>query len=172
MLGVIFANGNLHHPELVRATIRPDDLIIAADGGGNHLIKAGLIPEVIIGDCDSISPTVLDTLVKAGANLLRYPIDKDQTDLELALDYAINQGCQEIHIYGALGTRWDQSLANLLLMGIKRLTGIPVHWATTSAMSLSSTSSSSWCSASQASNFSLNSPSRRKRRAFFSAARS
>jgi thiamine pyrophosphokinase len=82
---------------------------------------------VIIGDCDSINRAALDTLIDAGAELVSYPIHKDQTDLELALDYAVEQSCQEIIIYGALGTRWDQSLANLLLIAIDRLSEIPIR---------------------------------------------
>ena len=127
MRGVIFANGNLHQPELVRGTIQPADLLIAADGGGRHFLTLGLTPAVIIGDCDSISRATLEALTDAGAELHNYPINKDQTDLELALDYAVEHSCQEIIVYGALGTRWDQSLANLLLIAIERLTGIPIR---------------------------------------------
>lgn len=127
MRGVIFANGNLNHPESIQALLRRDDLLIAADGGGHHFLTLDLTPAVIIGDCDSIKDTALDTLVMAGAQLIRYPVDKDQTDLELALDYAIDQNCDEILVFGALGGRWDQSLANLLLTGIKRLAAIPIR---------------------------------------------
>jgi thiamine pyrophosphokinase len=127
MRGVIFANGNLNQPKTALDYIQSDDLLIAADGGGHHFLTVGLTPAVIIGDCDSISPTALVTLVNAGAHLIRHPVDKDQTDLELALDYAIDHACQEIIIFGALGTRWDQSLANLLLIAIERLSGTPVR---------------------------------------------
>lgn len=127
MRGVIFANGNLNHPESIQDLLRPEDLLIAADGGGHHFLTLGLTPAVIIGDCDSIKATVLDSLVMAGALLIRYPVDKDQTDLELALDYAIDQNCDEILVFGALGGRWDQSLANLLLTGMARLATIPIR---------------------------------------------
>jgi thiamine pyrophosphokinase len=127
MRGVIFANGNLNHPESIHKLLQPADLLIAADGGGHHFLTLGLTPAVIIGDCDSIKATALDALVRAGAQLIRHPVDKDQTDLELALDYAIDQKCDEILVFGALGGRWDQSLANLLLTGIKRLATIPIR---------------------------------------------
>ncbi len=127
MRGIIIANGDLNQPDLVRASLQSDDLLIAADGGGRHFLSLDLVPAVIIGDCDSLSTAALEALTEAGAELIRHPTAKDQTDLELALDYALDQGCREILVYGALGTRWDQSLANLLLIAVERLSGIPVR---------------------------------------------
>ncbi|MBM4422574.1 MAG: thiamine diphosphokinase [Chloroflexi bacterium] len=113
---VIIANGELHNAALARAAIHPGDLIIAADGGANHCRALDLTPRVLIGDLDSVLPAELDALESLGAQIIRYPARKDQTDLELALDYATANGATEITVIAALGGRWDQTLANLLLL--------------------------------------------------------
>jgi thiamine pyrophosphokinase len=112
---IIFANGNLPDVKSARGLIRADDLILAADGGTRHALDLGLTPSVIIGDLDSASFD-LKPLTEAGAKIIQYPRDKDKTDLELALDYAIENGQREILILAALGARLDQTLGNLSLL--------------------------------------------------------
>lgn len=113
MRTLIFANGELDHLPI---KIQPDDFIIAADGGARHCLQLGLTPNVIIGDFDSLTAEELTSLETAGARLIRHPARKDETDLELALLQAIELGASEVVILGALGARWDMSLANLLLL--------------------------------------------------------
>ena len=111
MRAVIFANGELH-----RATeLHADDLLIAADGGARHCLALGLKPAIVIGDLDSLDENDLAALKAAGIEIIRYPERKDYTDLELALQYAQEQGVTEILVMGALGARWDQTIANILL---------------------------------------------------------
>jgi thiamine pyrophosphokinase len=112
---VIFANGVLSDPQSAKAQIRPDDLIIAADGGTLHSLALGLRPDIVIGDFDSLDPADLAQLEMSGTELIRHPARKDYTDLELALKHAKQLGAWQILIIGALGERWDQTLANLLL---------------------------------------------------------
>lgn len=112
---VIFANGELAHPDLDRSHLRPEDWLIAADGGNRHCRLLGLAPRTLIGDFDSLTPTDIQAAEQSGIELVRHPSRKDQTDLELAIRYAFDHGADEILILGALGARWDQSLANLLL---------------------------------------------------------
>jgi thiamine pyrophosphokinase len=108
---VIFANGKLNHfPEL-----HPDDLIIAADGGARHCLRLGLRPRIVIGDLDSLNDEDLRMLRANGAEIIQYSTRKDYTDLELALRHAQDLGVDEILVLGALGERWDQTVANLLL---------------------------------------------------------
>ncbi len=99
----------------IRTAILPEDLIIAADGGAGHCRELGIIPTVIIGDFDSIHPEDLARFEAAGSKLLRHPIRKNYTDLESALDHAVKSSANEIVLFGALGARWDMSLANILL---------------------------------------------------------
>ena len=115
MRTIIFANGMFNNPLRLPALLRPDDILIAADGGARHCRALGLIPQVAIGDFDSLTEEELAELSTLGAKIIRHPQRKDYTDLELALDYALEQKPQEILIVGALGLRWDQTLANLLL---------------------------------------------------------
>jgi len=110
---VIFANGQLSNPELVHTF--PGDFIIAADGGHRHCLRAGLTPQAVIGDFDSLDQASQDQLKALGVPVIRHPRRKDFTDLELALQYAVEQGADEIIVYAALGLRWDMTLANLLL---------------------------------------------------------
>ncbi|RLC95476.1 MAG: thiamine diphosphokinase, partial [Chloroflexi bacterium] len=59
MRAIIFANGEFPDPQTARDLLRSDDLIIAADGGTRHALAAGVIPHVVIGDLDSLSPADL-----------------------------------------------------------------------------------------------------------------
>jgi thiamine pyrophosphokinase len=100
---------------------RPD-LIIAADGGCLALEAAGREPEVLIGDFDSTPAALLERYNDAGVKVLTYPAEKNETDLELALDYADNwlrekeAAAGEVLLLGAGGGRLDQLLSNVALM--------------------------------------------------------
>lgn len=120
---IIFANGLLTDPAAARAAIGPGDRLIAADGGLHHMQALGLRrPDVLIGDLDSIEPAEAEAVRAAGGRVERFPVRKDQTDLELAVHLARAEGAAagssggDILIFGALGGRWDQTLANLLLL--------------------------------------------------------
>jgi thiamine pyrophosphokinase len=115
---VILANGRLSDPSTDRARVRPDDWILAADGGLHNARRLGLTPAVVIGDLDSVGPDDLAPLDDQGVTVVRHPERKDETDLELALAYAVRHGADEILVLGALGDRWDQTLANALLLAL------------------------------------------------------
>jgi thiamine pyrophosphokinase len=101
--------------------IRAADLLIAADGGALPLLRAGIMPHVTIGDMDSISAAGLAELQAHGVTLRRFPREKDETDLELALLHAAECGATAIDILGALGGRWDHTLANVALLALPEL---------------------------------------------------
>ncbi len=113
---VIFANGILNHPEQLRRRLRPTDRLFCADGGTNHVLSLGLTPEAIIGDLDSLDSELISQMEAKGVIFHRHPARKDKTDLELALDIAIQEQPDEILVVTALGGRLDQMLANLLLL--------------------------------------------------------
>ena len=121
MRAVVIANGRLSHPAEDRARMRPDDWILAADGGLHNCRRLGLSPAVVIGDLDSIDTAELAALQ---ATVVRHPERKNETDLELALEYAVRHGAQEVLILGALGDRWDQTLANALLLASPTLSEV------------------------------------------------
>jgi thiamine pyrophosphokinase len=112
---VIIANGVLSDPDAARTAIHSGDLLIAADGGGHHCREMGLTPAVLIGDFDSLEGAELTLFENAGTEIIRHPARKDFTDLELAIRHAQEMGAGEIVVLAALGSRWDQSLANLLM---------------------------------------------------------
>jgi len=112
---VIFANGKLSSKEAILAMLQPDDIILAADGGSQHCLELGLSPAVVIGDFDSLDKEALNALINAGVEVIRHPAHKDYTDLELAIRHAQSLGIDHVLVFAALGARWDQTLANLLL---------------------------------------------------------
>jgi thiamine pyrophosphokinase len=102
------------------------DLVIAADGGAAHCQLLGITPDVVIGDLDSIEEKLLKSYRKQKVVIERHPAEKDATDLELALDKAVKSGASQLDIFGALGGRWDMSLANILLMASARYRDIDI----------------------------------------------
>ncbi len=115
MIAVIFANGILDPVPELDTLIDQAELIIAADGGANHCNRLGITPDILLGDLDSIDPDLLATYQDKGIVIQRHPRHKDATDLELALDLAVDKGARIIRLIGALGGRWDMSLANIML---------------------------------------------------------
>ena len=113
---IIFANGPMTDVAAARASLRPGDRLIAADGGLRHLQALGLTPDMLVGDLDSVQPGEAAALEAGGVRIHRHPERKDETDLELALRLALEEGAGEVVILGGLGGRWDQTLANLLLL--------------------------------------------------------
>ncbi len=113
---IIFANGEVSDLAAARAVLRPDDTLVAADGGLRYYRALGLEPQVVVGDLDSIEAGEAAALTAAGVRVERFPARKNETDLELALRQALADGADDVLIFGALGGRWDQTLANLLLL--------------------------------------------------------
>ncbi|MCL6591818.1 MAG: thiamine diphosphokinase [Firmicutes bacterium] len=105
---------------------RPD-LIVAADHGAEYLLDLGIFPDILIGDLDSLSPPALERIQQHGILTKIYPAQKDQTDLELALDQTIDSGMGRINILGGLGDRLDHTFGNtgLLIKALKH--GIEAH---------------------------------------------
>lgn len=87
------------------APISQEDYVLAADGGLRHLQSLGLTPDGILGDFDSLG------YVPTGARV--FPVEKDDTDLMLAIRLGLQRGCREFWIYGGLdGPRLDHTVAN------------------------------------------------------------
>lgn len=82
-----------------------EELVIAADGGAAHLQKLGIRPDVILGDFDSLGYVPEDSRV--------FPVEKDDTDMMLAIRLGLSRGCGEFLLYGGLdGPRLDHTVAN------------------------------------------------------------
>lgn len=117
MKTLIVGSGSLFDEKLLVKHHQWADLVIVADGGQMHLRKAGLGSDILLGDFDSIDEAELAE-IKAhnSSELITFPKDKDYTDLELAMNLAIERGASEIVILGASGTRLDHTTANIHLL--------------------------------------------------------
>jgi thiamine pyrophosphokinase len=109
----LFLNGIYADKEPSADQAKKGGLVIGVDGGTRYLLSIGLQPDVIIGDMDSLSITHLHQLQAQGTAVQRFPPDKNETDFELALRYAIQHDCDTILVFGALGGRVDHMLANI-----------------------------------------------------------
>ncbi len=94
---------------------RAASLVVCADGGVARAHRAGWTPHVVVGDWDSLDPSLVEWLHHVGAERFRYPEAKDKTDSELAVDVVADRGFRVAYLLGGLGRRVDHELANLLL---------------------------------------------------------
>jgi len=125
---VIIANGELKKIGFYRKCWEDDDLFICANGGTKHALALGLKPEVIIGDLDSLDREDRKRLKETGSEFIEHSSEKEKSDLELALDYAVSLQPAEIIIIGALGgKRVDHAFINLLLLNVPFREGIPAR---------------------------------------------
>lgn len=97
--------------------IDEEDYIIGADRGALFLIEHGFTPALAVGDFDSVPEEAL-LQIQAGSTktISCDPVNKDLTDSELALDYALGLQPQSIVMIGMTGTRMDQTLASIQMM--------------------------------------------------------
>jgi len=100
----IFSGGELEGVSLKTADVA---LNIAADSGWNNAQTLKAKPDILVGDFDSLSFQPKDV------EIIRHPIQKDDTDTLLAVKIGLERGCDTFYIYGAMGGRIDHSLANL-----------------------------------------------------------
>ena len=122
MKAVIVAHGDAAPADRLIAAAA--DLLIAADGGALLCSGWGLLPHLVVGDLDSLGAGRAEDLGRQGARVVRYPADKDESDTELAVRLALEQGADEIVLLAATGgERLDHAVANLLLVASPELRG-------------------------------------------------
>jgi thiamine pyrophosphokinase len=125
---VVAAAGQVDHslcPHMNKA-----DLLVAADGGAAAMLELGFVPHAVVGDFDSLSPEVASRLAECGSEFVRVQREKDETDTELAVRYALQHGADDITFLGAVGGRIDHTLANLILLAGLAKKNIPVKAVT------------------------------------------
>ena len=114
---VIFAGGTLKPGKAFYQAIASADLIIAADSGAATALQYGCIPAIVVGDFDSLDTHLLQELSERGSQVRQVAVEKNETDTELAVQAAIEQGATSITLLGALGgERFDHTMANILLL--------------------------------------------------------
>nr|WP_225877736.1 thiamine diphosphokinase [Alkalibacter mobilis] len=114
----MIANGPVDDTEFYKKLAFKEefDIIICADGGGNNARKIGIVPDLVIGDLDSISSNTKQEFIAQGVRFEKHPIEKDETDTELALQRLVDSGCDEIVMIGCTGGRFDHTMANVFLL--------------------------------------------------------
>lgn len=125
MRAVIVANGPTVDCGQLKAMIRDGDLLVVADGGLAHVLALGLRPAGVFGDFDSATARDLADAERRGWSLTRVPREKDETDTELALNWALGRGASEIVLVGVTGGRLDHTLANVMTLVPLAVAGIP-----------------------------------------------
>ncbi len=83
------------------------DYVIAVDGGFEHLRSVDVVADLVLGDFDSLDSVPRDV------RTMQFPVHKDASDMELALEQAATMGYDDLYAYGAFGGRLDHALANL-----------------------------------------------------------
>ena len=137
---LVFANGDIVDYGWIGPWLAQATAVLAANGGTNHLMTLDHAPDVVIGDLDSLNGETRAWLEKTAVSLIVHPSAKDETDLELALLYAVEQYDDPVYVIGGFGGRFDQTLANILLLAhphlqeqdIRFLTAHEQAWLVTS----------------------------------------
>lgn len=114
--GLIISSGRINDYNLLEDLIKENDYIVCADGGIDHIIKIDRIPDIVIGDLDSISEFGIKYINDKQIKVSKFPSIKDNTDTELAIMHLYNMGLNDITLIGGTGTRLDHTLANVLLL--------------------------------------------------------
>jgi thiamine pyrophosphokinase len=126
MRAVVVAHGDVLPSD--RAAIDGDSFVVAADGGAFALERWNILPHLVVGDMDSLGQAGVERLARQGIAVARFPPDKDESDLELAVAQAIAAGAKEIVVLGALGgERLDHEAANLLLLADPGYDGVHIE---------------------------------------------
>lgn len=113
---IVICNGNSISEELLEEYRDKNTFLICADGGADKLRELKTVPDILIGDFDSISEETMNLYRKNGVEILNFPPEKDYTDSELAVETAVNRGFKEIVILGGIGSRMDHTFANIQLL--------------------------------------------------------
>ena len=103
MRAAIFLNGSPDSESLIQATASRADLVVAADGGARHALAAGIVPDLVVGDMDSLGEGFLQEIGRRGSSLQRHPVRKDKMDGHLAVLAAGERGTTEADFLCATG---------------------------------------------------------------------
>ena len=117
MRAALFLNGSADPPGLLRRVAAQADLVVAADGGALHALRAGIVPDLVVGDMDSLGEEGARRVGERGAALERHPPKKDKMDAHLAILAAQRRGATVLDLVCATGGRPDAvfALPHLLL---------------------------------------------------------
>lgn len=113
---IIFTGGEFANSTLIQKTVSSAKMIIAADSGAATAYALRIVPDIIVGDFDSLNKKTLQFFKEKGSKILQFPTEKNETDTELALNIAIKEGATAVTILGGIyGNRLDHVLGTLFL---------------------------------------------------------
>lgn len=116
----IVTNGRIENLSWLEKKLKEDSakelVVICADGASNYLKAIDFVPDLLIGDLDSIDPQAKAWMEEKKVPLKKFPSRKDQTDTEIAIGYSVSKKPEEIEVLGAFGSRMDHTLGNVLLL--------------------------------------------------------
>jgi thiamine pyrophosphokinase len=114
---LIITGGRVSLSQLTDVMANDDfDLIIGVDHGIDYMAECDITPDIILGDFDSCLPDTLMYFEKKQVEKIVFPAKKDMTDTQLAFELMIERSMDEVVVLGAMGSRQDHTMANLLLM--------------------------------------------------------
>ncbi len=113
---VILTGGEPPERRLLENSLMDAQLIISVDGAADIFYEYGIVPDVLIGDFDTADEDCVKALEKRGAKTVVLKAEKNETDTQAAIDYALSAGSDEIRILGALGGRLDHLLSNVMML--------------------------------------------------------
>lgn len=115
-VAVIFLAGEINDYDGIVKYVKEADYVMCADAGTLHAEKMDIVPDMILGDMDSIESNLLEKYVKKGVETRLFNVDKDKTDSHLAIDIAFDKGFDHIILLGALGSLPDHTITNIMLL--------------------------------------------------------
>jgi thiamine pyrophosphokinase len=101
------------------------DFVVAVDGGGSVCLEAGIMPDLVLGDFDSLPAADLDHLREMGVSIREFPAEKNASDLELAVAEVRERGATSLVLTAASSGRLDHTLA--VLGGLSSATDLRPH---------------------------------------------
>ncbi len=126
-IAIVLAGGEPADASIASELPSPD-LVVAADAGLTQASALGLEVDVVVGDFDSVEPETLEQARRSGAEIEPHPVDKDATDLELAVEAARRRGASSVVVVGGGGGRLDHLFGNALLLSHRAFEGLDLEW--------------------------------------------
>jgi len=112
---ILILNGDLPSLKSIKQYCKASDYIICADGGANGIVNSDIVPNIILGDLDSIKPKNLNYFKKKGVEIRKIS-EQDTTDFEKSLFYIIEHNLDNVIVFGAVSSRPDHTLNNFSIM--------------------------------------------------------
>jgi len=117
MRAAVIANGEAPTDAVLREFCGTAEVVVCADGGLRHALAAGIVPDAVVGDLDSVTP---ELRAEAEGAAFHEDADPNATDLQKSIDYALALGADEVDVLAAGGGRADHHLANLSVLTLYR----------------------------------------------------